>query len=306
VFNYHKPIFLTIAVTFWSVRLAGFLFYRVLQTQTDKCAPVATPKRPVHVHVTAAHIVDHRWTGPTLNLASAFCKCYAPAVSSTKYRLHQAMHLRAHVGHVCRRLEPFYAEDDEPWFTGPAKYPLKLAGFWIVQALWAFTVMLPVTVAQAAAPRASMGAWGWIGGVLFMACWVWEATGAPLLGMLCACYFQLTHESGARDRDQKTPVQPVSGKSLRSFLVRVESLCSEACAARAADFQKDIYKRKPENKGHYCDTGLYRLCQFPNYFGEIATWCAPPHHRSCCDPRDDCMQCSSASCAPFARGRRRD
>ena len=36
--SYHKPLFLTIAVTFWSVRLAGYLFYRILQTQTDKCA----------------------------------------------------------------------------------------------------------------------------------------------------------------------------------------------------------------------------------------------------------------------------
>jgi hypothetical protein len=35
---YYKPLFLTIGVTFWSVRLAGFLFYRILQTQTDKCA----------------------------------------------------------------------------------------------------------------------------------------------------------------------------------------------------------------------------------------------------------------------------
>ena len=34
---YYRPIFITIGVTFWSVRLAGFLFYRILQTKTDKC-----------------------------------------------------------------------------------------------------------------------------------------------------------------------------------------------------------------------------------------------------------------------------
>lgn len=34
----NKPLFLTIGVTFWSVRLAAFLFYRVLQTKEDKCA----------------------------------------------------------------------------------------------------------------------------------------------------------------------------------------------------------------------------------------------------------------------------
>jgi hypothetical protein len=36
---YYRPIFITIGVTFWSVRLAGFLFYRILQTKTDKYAP---------------------------------------------------------------------------------------------------------------------------------------------------------------------------------------------------------------------------------------------------------------------------
>lgn len=40
--SYHRPLFLTIATTLWSVRLAGFLFYRVLQTGTDTCALLAT------------------------------------------------------------------------------------------------------------------------------------------------------------------------------------------------------------------------------------------------------------------------
>lgn len=43
VFEYKRPLFLTIAVTFWSVRLAGYLFYRILQTQTDKCASLPLP-----------------------------------------------------------------------------------------------------------------------------------------------------------------------------------------------------------------------------------------------------------------------
>jgi Protein of unknown function (DUF1295) len=34
----YRPVFITIGVTFWSVRLAGFLFYRILQTKTDKYA----------------------------------------------------------------------------------------------------------------------------------------------------------------------------------------------------------------------------------------------------------------------------
>ena len=40
--EYKKPLFLTIGVTFWAVRLAGFLFYRVLQTGKDSCVLLAS------------------------------------------------------------------------------------------------------------------------------------------------------------------------------------------------------------------------------------------------------------------------
>lgn len=43
VVSYQRPLFLTIVTTFWSIRLAGFLFYRILQTGTDKCAPPQPP-----------------------------------------------------------------------------------------------------------------------------------------------------------------------------------------------------------------------------------------------------------------------
>jgi steroid 5-alpha reductase family enzyme len=44
-----------------------------------------------------------------------------------------------------------------------------------------------------------------------------------------------------------------------------------ACLS-AADFQKDWFKRQPGNKGEFVRTGLYYLCQFPNYFAEISVW----------------------------------
>lgn len=52
---------------------------------------------------------------------------------------------------------------------------------------------------------------------------------------------------------------------------------------RAADFQKDWFKRQPGNKGEFMSTGLYYFSQFPNYFAEIAfwwsmcLWCGLPH-----------------------------
>eukprot|EP00732_Lithocolla_globosa_P006341 Lithocolla_globosa_v1_NODE_7296_length_966_cov_28.228321.p1 type:complete len:279 gc:universal NODE_7296_length_966_cov_28.228321:921-85(-) len=42
----------------------------------------------------------------------------------------------------------FPSSSDEPYLTGRSKYPLKLAGFWFFQSLWAYLCMVPVTVAQ--------------------------------------------------------------------------------------------------------------------------------------------------------------
>jgi steroid 5-alpha reductase family enzyme len=48
------------------------------------------------------------------------------------------------------RLNKFFRKTrDEPWFTGPSNFPLKLAGFWTIQALWGFVVLLPVTLTHA-------------------------------------------------------------------------------------------------------------------------------------------------------------
>ena len=71
------------AVTLWGSRLAGYLFWRVLQTGKDA------------------------------------------------------------------RLSQFFPKDDkEPFLFGQSQYPLKLAGFWSVQSLWSWIVLLPVTVSQ--------------------------------------------------------------------------------------------------------------------------------------------------------------
>jgi hypothetical protein len=34
---------------------------------------------------------------------------------------------------VCRRFDGFYNKPDEPWFTGPTMFPIKLLGFWVLQ-----------------------------------------------------------------------------------------------------------------------------------------------------------------------------
>jgi len=39
-----------------------------------------------------------------------------------------------------------------------------------------------------------------------------------------------------------------------------------------ADQQKFNYRNNPDNKGHWCDTGLWSWSRHPNYYGEILVW----------------------------------
>ncbi|CAN0055531.1 unnamed protein product, partial [Phaeothamnion confervicola] len=39
-----------------------------------------------------------------------------------------------------------------------------------------------------------------------------------------------------------------------------------------ADYQKFVFKNKPENTDRWIDTGLYSVCRYPNYLGEMIVW----------------------------------
>eukprot|EP01023_Acetabularia_acetabulum_P026388 TRINITY_DN2507_c0_g2_i1.p1 TRINITY_DN2507_c0_g2~~TRINITY_DN2507_c0_g2_i1.p1 ORF type:complete len:300 (+),score=50.65 TRINITY_DN2507_c0_g2_i1:87-986(+) len=112
------------------------------------------------------------------------------------------------------RLDFLFKKEGEKWFTGPSSYPFKLFGFWTIQSLWGWVVMLPVTAMHGQGP----GVWNYATAACFAAFfagWVIETT---------------------------------------------------------ADFQKNSFKNKPENKDKWIDTGLYKYCRYPNYFGEILLW----------------------------------
>ncbi|KAF4373577.1 hypothetical protein F8388_025271 [Cannabis sativa] len=90
----------------------------------------------------------------------------------------------------------------------------KLAVFWIFQAVWVWTVSLPVTVVNASNREPSFEAADIIGWIIW------------LIG----------------------------------FLIEA-----------SADQQKLQFKNAPENRGKWCNVGLWKYTRHPNYFGEASS-----------------------------------
>ncbi|KAL5712159.1 hypothetical protein ACHQM5_014358 [Ranunculus cassubicifolius] len=91
----------------------------------------------------------------------------------------------------------------------------KLAGFWFFQAVWVWTVSLPVTVVN------------------------------------------------SRGRNPGIRVQDVLG-----WIIWVIGFLVEAIG----DQQKLVFKNNQENRGKWCNVGLWGITRHPNYFGEIFLW----------------------------------
>ncbi|KAL5544994.1 hypothetical protein UlMin_008778 [Ulmus minor] len=91
----------------------------------------------------------------------------------------------------------------------------KLAIFWIFQAVWVWTVSLPVTVVNATDRKPSLQAEDIIGWIIWF------------IGFF------------------------------------VEAI---------ADQQKLTFKNIPDNRGKWCNVGLWKYSRHPNYFGEIFLW----------------------------------
>ncbi|GAV83490.1 DUF1295 domain-containing protein [Cephalotus follicularis] len=91
----------------------------------------------------------------------------------------------------------------------------RLAVFWIFQAVWVWTVSLPVTVVNAS------------------------------------------------DRDPSLHAEDIIGWIMWSLGFLVEAI---------ADQQKLGFKNSPENRGKWCNVGMWKYSRHPNYFGEIFLW----------------------------------
>ncbi|KAJ7975216.1 3-oxo-5-alpha-steroid 4-dehydrogenase (DUF1295) [Quillaja saponaria] len=91
----------------------------------------------------------------------------------------------------------------------------KLAIFWIFQAVWVWTVSLPVTIVNAS------------------------------------------------DRNPFIQDADIIGWIMWSLGFLIEG---------TADQQKLNFKNSPQNRGKWCDVGLWKYSRHPNYFGEIFLW----------------------------------
>ncbi|GFP86236.1 hypothetical protein PHJA_000767400 [Phtheirospermum japonicum] len=88
----------------------------------------------------------------------------------------------------------------------------KLAVFWVFQAVWVWTVSLPVTVVNAS------------------------------------------------DRDPSIRAEDIIGWVMWALGLFIEA---------TADQQKLNFKNSPENRGKWCDVGVWKYSRHPNYFGEV-------------------------------------
>ena len=109
-------------------------------------------------------------------------------------------------------------EDDR--FDDKRSDPVRFAMFWIFQAVWVFTVSLPVIFINA--PRS-----------------------AEYLSP-----------------DSFTPMDIIG-----SILFATGLLCEAV-----SDQQKFSFRNNPENRGMWCQVGLWKVSRHPNYFGEILVW----------------------------------
>lgn len=116
-------------------------------------------------------------------------------------------------------------------------------GFWTLQSLWAWVVLLPVTVSQALSPtfhKAPLGAVAKVGLAGFLIGWFWETA---------ADYQKYVFKNIPENKDRwiDSGVFSLHWFSWKITLTRPEYVL--------------------------CNTpGLFRYSRHPNYFGEILVW----------------------------------
>lgn len=150
-----------------------------------------------------------------------------------------------------KRLHVFYPAPGEGFLDKTrSNFPVKLAYFWSIQAMWGFITMLPITLLNSAT--------------------IATATAAAQKGL----YSFLSLSESANQLFATIPAQMYASSPALELVCRTSSravmtlpLLTLACGIvieTMADYQKYKYKSDPKNENHWCDVGLWKYSRFPN------------------------------------------
>jgi steroid 5-alpha reductase family enzyme len=161
-----------------------------------------------------------------------------------------------------KRLEAFYPAPGEGYFDkSKSNFPVKLASFWGIQALWGFVAMLPVTLLNSASDSLRT-----------------VNSDASVKGLYTV--LSLSHSAGQLFRliprslySSSTVVKDALYLGSAAIVsLPIITLAGGIIIESVADYQKYKFKSDPKNENHWCDVGLWKLSRFPNYFGEMVVW----------------------------------
>jgi steroid 5-alpha reductase family enzyme len=132
-----------------------------------------------------------------------------------------------------KRFTDFFKKPGEKYFDPKRSfYPVKLAGFWVIQTMWGFLTLLPITLINS----------------------------APLTGMNTHSISNALTSAlqlGGKTSTLKVLKYGFFGIPLFTGLL---GLTMEALA----DKQKNDYRNNEANDGHWCDVGLWKYARYPN------------------------------------------
>jgi len=202
--NYQATrVLLTSCVCIWSLRLSGYLLYRITQIEEDDRMHTLFPNR----------------------------------------------------------------DKGETWFRS-AKVDSspkigRLTGFWLYQTLWCIVGLAPVYMAHFSDISAEQDATGLLTSLKDS---FRQRDTAPIMDTLKdAVKHNFVPPDTNTFKETLKDVSPISWAGFASFALFF-------IMETVADWQKYVFKSRPENANKFINTGLYRYCQFPNYFAEIGIW----------------------------------
>lgn len=152
-----------------------------------------------------------------------------------------------------KRLRKFFRKPGERYLDRSRSFfPLRLSIFWILQAAWGIVCMMPVVFVNAVPLKTAPLFFEY--GVTVKSS---DFVANPWLG------FGLSEKKAGFF---------YSALLLLSSVVPVAGMYAGIAIEALADDQKAVFRAKSANTGKWCDVGLWKLCRYPNYFGELLMW----------------------------------